>query len=204
MSLEIVYVLTNPAMPGLVKIGRTTKEDVNQRLGQLYSVGVPFPFNLAFGCKVADSETVERALHRAFAPHRVNAKREFFQIDAEQAIAILKLLHVEDATSELEKGQSEILADDLTAGRKYSAKRPPMNFKEMGIPIGSILNFTENDTTVRVCSDKKVLLGDEEMSLTAATRLLLGLDYSVQPSPYWTFAGQSLRAIYDETYVLES
>jgi hypothetical protein len=38
------------------------------------------------------------------------------------------------------------------------------------------------------------------MSLSAATRVLLGTDYNVAPGPYWTFNGRSLRDIYDETY----
>jgi hypothetical protein len=33
-SLSIVYVLTNPAMPNLVKIGRTTGDDANARISQ--------------------------------------------------------------------------------------------------------------------------------------------------------------------------
>ena len=90
MSLEIVYVLTNPAMPGFVKIGKTAIEDVNQRLSQLYTTGVPFPFELQFACKVRNSDEVEQALHRAFAPNRVNARREFFKIEPDQAIAIVK------------------------------------------------------------------------------------------------------------------
>ena len=46
-NLQIVYVLTNPAMPGLLKIGSTTQEEVDTRMKQLYSTGVPVPFDCA-------------------------------------------------------------------------------------------------------------------------------------------------------------
>ena len=39
---DIVYVLTNPAMPGFVKIGYTT--DIQARLKQLHNTSVPVPF----------------------------------------------------------------------------------------------------------------------------------------------------------------
>lgn len=200
MALQIVYVLTNPAMPGFVKIGKTLIEDVNQRLSQLYTTGVPFPFELAYACKVPNADEVERALHRAFAPNRVNPRREFFNIEPDQAIAILKLLHVEDATAEVASMQTAIPAEEVEAGKQYKARRPNLNFVEMGIAIGSILHFTEGDAAVVVCGDRKVRLGEEELSLTAATRQLLGLDYSVAPGPYWTYDGKSLRVVYDETY----
>jgi hypothetical protein len=74
----------------------------------------------------------------------------------------------------------------------------------MGIPDGSVLQFTESDATVTVIGEKKVIVNGEEMSLTAATRQLLGLEYSVAPGPYWTYEGKLLRAIYDETYGQES
>jgi hypothetical protein len=200
MPLQVVYVLTNPAMPGFIKIGKTLIEDVNQRLAQLYTTGVPFPFELAFACKVPNADEVERALHKAFAPNRVNPRREFFNIEADQAIAILKLLHVEDATREIAGMQSAIPAEEVEAGLQYKSRRPNLNFREMGISVGSLLQFTESDATVAVSSERKVILAGDELSLTAATRQLLGLDYSVQPGPYWTFEGKSLRAIYEETY----
>lgn len=70
----------------------------------------------------------------------------------------------------------------------------------MGIPIGSELVFAATDARVTVSGAKKVRLADEEMSLTAATRKLLSLDYAVAPGPYWTFNSRLLKDIYDETY----
>ena len=42
MEYGIVYLLTNPVMPGLVKIGMTTQEDIDKRMKELYMTGVPF------------------------------------------------------------------------------------------------------------------------------------------------------------------
>jgi hypothetical protein len=200
VALQVVYVLTNPAMPGFVKIGKTLLDDVGQRLAQLYTTGVPFPFELVFACKVPNADEVEKALHRAFAPNRVNPRREFFNIEADQAIAILRLLHVQDATSEIANMPTNIANEEREAGKQYRARRPNLNFHEMGIPDGSTLHFTEGDATVTVSSERKVCLDGEEMSLTAATRQLLSLDYSVAPVSYWTYDGKSLRIIYEETY----
>jgi hypothetical protein len=38
------------------------------------------------------------------------------------------------------------------------------------------------------------------MTLTAATREIMGIDYSVQPSPHWTFEGKLLKDIYEDVY----
>lgn len=199
-DLKIVYVLTNPAMPGLVKIGYTTQSDANTRIGQLYTTGVPVPFQLEFACKVPNPEEVERALQMAFAPQRINPKREFFRIDPSQAIAILKLLHVEDATNEVELQPSPIDLQSIAAAQQARSARPNLNFEEMNIPIGATLKSTRSEACAVVHSPRKVVFEHQEMSLTAATRLALGIDYSVAPGPYWTYEGRLLRDIYDETY----
>ena len=198
--MNVVYVLTNPAMPGLVKIGHTTQENANVRIGQLYTTGVPVPFDLAFACKVQNDEDVEQALHTAFAPNRINPRREFFRIEPEQAIAILRLLHTEDATQEVSQQPTGLDQQSIAAAEQLKSKRPNLNFIEMGIPFGSVLQSTHNDTTVIVVGPRRVRFGEEEMSLTAATSQVLGVDYGVAPSPQWTFNGRVLREIYDETY----
>jgi len=45
---EIVYVLANSAMPDIVKIGNTTQADIKTRMNQLYTTGVPVPFECVF------------------------------------------------------------------------------------------------------------------------------------------------------------
>lgn len=39
MEYGIVYLLTNPVMPGLVKIGMTAQEDIDKRMKELYTTG---------------------------------------------------------------------------------------------------------------------------------------------------------------------
>jgi hypothetical protein len=72
----------------------------------------------------------------------------------------------------------------------------------MGIPIGSTLVSSDDEvtTTLTVVDAKKVRLGEDELSLTAATQRVLGVEYAVRPARHWTFEGRSLREIYKETY----
>lgn len=200
VPLSIVYVLSNPAMPGLIKIGRTAQEDARARIDQLYTTGVPVPFELRFACRVPNSEEVERALHIAFAPCRVNPRREFFRMEAEQAIAILKLLHEEDATAAVALQPSTIDLASREAGEVLRRRRPPMNFAEMGIAAGEELHSIHGDATAIVARPRTVTFRGNEMSLMAATQIVLNIDHNIQPSPHWTYKGRSLFDIYDETY----
>jgi len=199
-SLNIVYVLTNSAMPGLVKIGYTTQDDANSRIGQLYTTGVPVPFELHYACKVQNAEEVEKALHIAFSPQRINPRREFFKIEPEQAIAILKLLHTEDATEEIDQQPTNLDQESVNAAEQLKSKRPRMSFSEMGIPVGSVLHSVHGDSVATVSSSRKIKFNGTEVSLMAATQQVLGIDYSIQPSPHWTYQGKLLKDIYEETY----
>ena len=207
-SSQIVYVLTNPAMPGLVKIGKTTQLEVDDRMRQLYGTGVPVPFDCAFACQVRDASEVEKALHLAFGANRINPNREFFRIEPERVIAILRLLKVDDITKQFE----ETIESDVTAVDRQSAqtlkeaRRPRMNFHELGIPDGAVLVSKDGAHQAVVASDKKVQFNGETCSLTSATRKILGLpdDYPLQPSPYWTFNGKTVKEIYEDYHASET
>ena len=70
MEYGIVYLLTNPVMPGLVKIGMTTQEDIDKRMKELYTTGVPVPFECQFACKVkkTDCAKIEKATRSRTLP----------------------------------------------------------------------------------------------------------------------------------------
>lgn len=199
----LVYVLSNAAMPGMIKIGITTG-DPDTRASQLYTTGVPVPFDVEFAGEVEQPDVVEKALHNAFSDQRVNPKREFFRVDPDQPIGILKAFNVVDVTATI---SSEVAA--TTSATEQESKdqlrkrRPPLNFEEMGIPIGGELIYKADDSVrVRVTDAKKVEYDGTEVSLSAVTRDLKGLDYYVQPTSHWLHDGRSLSDLYNETYPL--
>jgi hypothetical protein len=202
----IVYVLTNDAMPNMIKIGRTSGESVARRLAELSApTGVPLPFKVEVARTVHDAIAVERALHVAFAPDRVNPRREFFSIAAHRAVALINAFPGEDLTPQTERAVERAVEaaepGSLAAVRGYSQKRrPPINFLEMGIPLGSALTHPNSGETCVVVEPKKVEFRGEAMSLTRALREITQANYDVQPTGFWTFEGQTLAAIYESTY----
>jgi hypothetical protein len=80
-----VYIMINPAMREMVKIGGTEREP-DARADELQSTGVPFEFVLLHAERVTDWAGVERKLHEHFALHRVSPNREFFRVPARDAI----------------------------------------------------------------------------------------------------------------------
>ena len=76
---KVVYILVNPTMPGIVKIGRTT-QGVRKRMEQLNTTGVAQPYECFYAAFVHDDVEVEKALHEHFSEFRVNQRREFFEV----------------------------------------------------------------------------------------------------------------------------
>ena len=56
----IVYVLTNPAMQGYVKIGRT--DNLTQRIRELDNTSAPLPFECAFAIEVDEPKKIEQLI----------------------------------------------------------------------------------------------------------------------------------------------
>jgi len=88
---EWVYVLVNKSIPGICKIGMTTTS-VNQRVKEINSAtGVITPWFPVFKYKCINSRILEQAIHQRLESlgHRVNPKREGFEISSKLAIEII-------------------------------------------------------------------------------------------------------------------
>ena len=195
--MSIIYVLTNPAMPGLVKIGKTTRDNPQVRMNELNTTGVPQSFRCDVAVEVEDerADELEKALHKAFAPYRKNTSREFFEIEPDQVKAILRTWSDRDVTptSQQDDRRSAIQGDNRT-------RRPNLNFKEMGIPLESKLISTITGEEATVITPKKLLFRGEEMSLTGATEKVWTGRPQSGLTRHWEFDGRSLQEIYRETY----
>lgn len=185
----VVYVLTNPVMPGLVKIGMTKRGDVGKRMRELYKTGVPVPFECEYACKVNHNvcHEIEQALHKVFEKKRINDSREFFKVAPEKVIPILQVFSKGEITVEIRE--------------QIHKRRPPLDYRLMGIAEDEELTYDfDPSVTVKVVSNKKVSYNGEEMSLTAVTKQIMGVTRELQPTTYWSYRGRNLKDIYEETF----
>ena len=176
-----VYVLKNEGMPGLLKIGRTDKAEPDTRMGDLYTTGVPYPFECVMAVRVDNAKVLEAALHTTFGQHRVNPKREFFAISEDAATAILSVWPnavdvTPEAQGEVDSGTDEI---DKAAIQNARKRRPNMRFSLLGIEIGDTLTYKRNhDLQARVVDieENMVEFQGETLPLRSATRKALDID----------------------------
>ncbi|MBP7775162.1 MAG: GIY-YIG nuclease family protein [Candidatus Saccharimonas sp.] len=190
---QIIYVLTNEAMPGYVKIGKTTTH-LEQRIRDLSSsTSVPLPFTPYYACTVENATFVERQLHDAFGDNRVNPKCEFFAIDPERVVAALKLAQIEDITPGHDIVDSP---EDQRALDEARQIRSRFNFDMVGIPLGATLYFSRDETvTAKVIGrtgSESIEFNGTPMSLSAAAQQALGYSNVVAGTDYWSYEGETL------------
>ena len=198
----VIYILSNPAMPGLVKTGKTTNLD--DRMSSLYSTGVPVPFHCVYAKRVNNYSEVEKKLHLGLRSKRENMNREFFRIAEEEVINFLELIEGVEVTPKEDKFEND---DDKVAYEKSSKIGQRFNFEMVQIPNGSELQFVRDETyTCKVISKSEVEFEDNKHSLSSAGLAImndkLGFNWVSLAGPLnWKFDGETLserRKRYEE------
>ena len=191
---DLVYILTNPTIPDLVKIGRTT--DLDERLRSLSShSGVPVPFECYYCCEVEDGADIEKRLHFGLGDHRINPKREFFRINPERAKMLLEGWALKDVTPNEDIVDSKEEKDSLNRER---SRRSVFTFSMVDIPIGSEITFLKDENkTARVTDEREVEYEGNRYSLNKVTLEILAKNFgkdwgSCRGPDYWVFENETL------------
>ena len=191
---EIIYVLTNPVMPDLIKIGRTI--NLEERLRSLSShTGVPVPFEVYFACTVADANKVEKSVHDAFGDHRVNQRREFFRLNPERVISVLQLVALEDVTPAADIVND---AEEQKSLDKERSRRSNFKFSSANVPVGSVLTFVRDEgITATVLDDRNVEVEGVVTSLSQSALNILTTNFgktwtTVRGPDYWVYENETL------------
>ena len=93
MTDGYIYCFSNTSMPGILKIGMTER-DPNERTKELFTTGIPAPFNIEFAKKVSNPKKKETLLHQILELYaeRINPKREFFKVSIEEVKLLFELI----------------------------------------------------------------------------------------------------------------
>lgn len=82
-----VYVITNPAMSGICKVGYSLR-DPAIRAAELNHTGSPQPYDVGYEAMVTGAFEIEQQAHDRLA--RVHAGKEWFRCTVEEAVAAIR------------------------------------------------------------------------------------------------------------------
>ncbi len=196
MTKGYIYIMTNPCLKDMVKIGYAT--DVESRRKQLSTTALPYEYEI-YATYETSGKLEDKKLHKLIdnlnSDLRVSKNREFFVMTAEDAYELLESIATISGTQDkLEKKKVALSAAGIS-----KTKKPPVNFAKCNIPVGAELVYIE-DPSVRVIvvTERKVQYNNELTSLSAIVQNLKGIQSAAGPS-YFTYNGEIVSDIAAKT-----
>ncbi len=118
-----VYVLINSTLPGLVKVGKTTKDSESRAKELSSATGVPTPFTVAFDAYFNDCTLAEDYIHNKLESngYRLSNNKEFFQAPLKEVIKVIT-----EAEQVLKSVQNTNMDSD---NKKDNANKQPCSIK---------------------------------------------------------------------------
>lgn len=199
MAKGYIYIMTNPALKGMVKIGYAT--DVELRRQQLSTTALPYDYEI-YATYETPGKLEDKKLHKLIdklnPDLRVSKNREFFIMSPEDAYELLESIAIISGSVDKLK-RTDDPSSDIYMQRKQTVKKPAINFAECGIPVGAELVCTEDDSIRPVVVDeRKVRYRDEITSLSAIMEEVKKTKHIAGPS-YFTFNGEPIVDIANRT-----
>lgn len=196
MEKGYIYIMTNPALKDMVKIGYA--KDVEQRRQQLSTTALPYEYDV-YATYETSGKLEDKKLHKLIdnlnPDLRVSKNREFFIMTPEDAYELLEAIAIiSDSVGKLKKCKR-----DEKKAAEQASKRPSINFYKCGLKDGDELVYV-NDPSVKVYvqGEHKVLYNEELTSLSAIVKELKHAKSS-SGIPYFTYNGENLSEILHRT-----
>lgn len=196
MTKGYIYIMTNPCLQNMVKIGYAT--DVEIRRKQLSTTALPYKYEI-YAIYETSGNLEDKKLHQlidSLNPDlRVSKNREFFIMSPEEAYDLLNAIATISGT------QDKLKRDKKQAQVNIAKRhpRPAINFMKCKIPVGAELNFADDQNIkVVVESERKVLYNGELTSLSAIAGKIKGMK-SIRGSDYFMYNGKLISKIAEET-----
>lgn len=193
MGKGYIYIMTNPALSGMVKIGYAT--DVEARRQSLSTSALPYEYEV-YATYETPGNLEDKKLHKLIddlnPDLRISKSREFYVMAPEDAYELLQAIALISGT------QDKLQKVKTDTSKKQNVKKPAIDFFKCGLNVGDELVFI-NDPSIRVTvhSEHKVLYNDELTSLSAIAKNKLG--YSVSGPQCFSFKGEILVDIAKRT-----
>lgn len=206
MIKGVIYILTNPSFPHLVKIGYT--KNIETRLQRLNSSDhVPFAFRV-YAVYEVEKPLTDKKLHQLIDKLNPGLRtietfdgrqraREFYAMSAEDAYSLLECIAEISGTQKRLKRltpEGHEISDEQTASElRETARRGPFRFSDCNIPVGSEIAFIEDENIKAVVvDDRHIEYNGETTSVSALAQLLKGFPYPVQGTLWFTYQGEQL------------
>jgi len=193
MSKGYIYIMINPCLKDMVKIGYATNVEVRRK--QLSTTALPYDYEI-YATYETNGNLEDKKLHalidRLNPDLRVSKNREFFLMKPEEAYALLESIAIISGSTEKLKKLKE------TKASSQKIKKPPVDFFKCNIPIGSKLVFIEDENiVVTVYDNRKVEYHNQITSLSAIAKDIKG--YPCAGPSFFTYNGKIIADIANET-----
>jgi hypothetical protein len=186
MKFEYVYILTNPAMPDWVKVGKSN--NVLRRINDLNCTAVPLPFE-CFACLKVPADNVmnvERGL-QTFLGYSFQKEKEFFRTSPDRVLKYFETAQLLNPAYEIIKGED--LEDESQTETEKSAAT---TFALLDLPVGSKLVYTKDSNVVCEVADKSnhVIYEGQKYTISGLAVKLCG--YNVNGYTRFMFEDETL------------
>ena len=195
MAKGFIYIMTNPCLQNMVKIGYA--RDVEERRKQLSTTALPYEYEI-YAVYETPGKLEDKKLHKLIdnlnPDLRVSKNREFFVMAPEDAYDLLEAIAMISGSQDRLKKIKVTTPGSM--GQK--AKKPAVNFQKCNIPIGAELVYLGDPSVkVTVVSERKVQYNNEITSLSAVASSMKG--YSAAGPSCFTYNGKLVADIACET-----